>query len=155
MNAVAEAVKAPISRLATTDDLPTLVRMFQQFVASTQYARYVGQNPEHCTRMMAWMLEQPNCAIFVVGDDPIVGMLGITAVVQPFSGELVASELFWWLDPEHRGHGGWLLRRGERWATEQGARRMLMVAPSDKPRVAEMYRRLGYSPVECLFQRDL
>ncbi len=143
------------TRPATELDLPILVSMFQQFVASTQYAQYVGQNPEHCTAMIAHMLRMPDYAIFVVGDEPIVGMVGVMAFMQPFSGEIVASELFWWLDPEHRGHGGWLLRRAEKWARERGARRMSMMAPIDKPRVAETYLKLGYREVERVFQRDL
>ena len=151
---------APVSRVATSADVPRLVEMFQRFVASSQYANYVGQSPSHCTAMIESMMAQGEDSplayqIFVVGDDPIVGMLGVMVCVQPFSGETVASELFWWLDPEYRGHGGWLLRRAEKWAQSKGAVRMSMMAPIDKPRVAETYMKLGYAEVERVFSKDL
>ncbi len=144
-----------VSRRATADDLPTLVAMFQQFVASTQYAKYVGQDAVYCTGAIADLINSCTSAVFVVGDDPIFGMLGVSVFVQPFSGEIVASEHFWWLDPEHRGHGPWLLRRAERWAKTLGATRMTMMAPIDKPDVATIYGKLGYNEVERIFQRDL
>lgn len=153
MSVLADTV--PVTRQAMASDAEAIVRMFQQFVSSTQYARYVGSNPASCAQMIKRMLESDDAAIFVVGDDPIIGMLGVMVFVQPFSGEIVASELFWWLDPAHRGHGGWLLRRAEKWARTHGARRMSMMAPADKERVAMIYRAFGYSEVEHVYQRDL
>jgi GNAT superfamily N-acetyltransferase len=130
--------------------------MFAEFVASTQYARYVGNDPRHSALMMECLISAENCALFVVdAEDGVIGMLGLMVFVQPFSGETVASELFWWLDPQHRGHGVWLLRRGEKWAKDRGATRMSMMAPIDKPRVAAIYSAVGYTEVERVFQRDL
>ena len=40
-----------------------------------------------------------------------------------------ARELFWWLHPEERGAGGWLLRRAEKWALAYGAASLQMIAP--------------------------
>lgn len=143
-------------RLATVDDVPRLAAMFAEFVASTQYAKYVGNDPAHSAKMMTRMIGSDDCAVFVVdAESGIVGMVGAMIFVQPFSGELVASELFWWLDPQHRGHGVWLLRRAESWARGHGATRMSMMAPIDKPRVADIYKAVGYSEVERVFQRDL
>lgn len=130
--------------------------MFAQFVASTQYAQYVGNDPTFSAQAMTALLLNDDAAIFVVdADDAVIGMLGLLCFQQPFSGELVATELFWWLDPDHRGHGGWLLKRGEKWAKSKGASRLTMMAPIDKPRVAETYQALGYAPVETVFSRSL
>ncbi len=143
-------------RLATSADVPRLQAMFAEFVASTQYAKYVGNDAAYASAMMDRMIHSEGCDIFVVSeDDDVIGMLGLMVFQQPFSGETVASELFWWLDPKHRGHGGWLLKRGEKWAREKGALRMTMMAPIDKPRVAETYERLGYTAIETVFSRNL
>ncbi len=150
------APAAPMIREATEMDLSRVVAMFAEFVSSTQYARYVGNDPAYSVRMMERIIADEDKALFVVdSEDGVIGMLGVMTFIQPFSGELVASELFWWLDPKHRGHGVWLLRRGESWARGHGARRMSMMAPSDKPRVGEIYNAIGYAEVERVFQRDL
>ncbi len=154
MAAIAEAATY---REATADDLPRVVAMFAEFVATSQYRHYVGNDPRHSAAMIQTLIDDPDRALFVVDDAEVgvIGMLGLLIFTQPFSGERVASELFWWLDPAHRGHGGWLLKRGESWARAHGAIRMSMMAPVDKPRVAETYEKLGYAEVERIFQRDL
>ena len=148
---------ATVIRRATLDDLQRVVGMFAEFVSSSQYARYVGNDSAHATKMMTRIIEGADCALFVAdsSDNGVIGMLGVMAFIQPFSGELVASELFWWLDPKHRGNGVWLLRRAENWAREYGAKRLSMMAPIDKQRVAEIYSAIGYQEVERVFQRDL
>lgn len=145
-----------VIREAGTDDLPCVVAMFGQFVATSQYRQYVGNDPSFAATMMETLIESPERALFVVDSEVgVIGMLGVMVFIQPFSGESVASELFWWLDPAHRGHGGWLLKRAEKWARDHGATRLSMMAPVDKPRVAETYLALGYSEIERVFQKDL
>lgn len=152
---------SPVIREALQSDVPRIVAMFGEFVASTQYAQYVGNDPTFCEQAMIRFMQSDDAALFVVdsGDGlvghSVIGMLGMMCFQQPFSGETVASELFWWLDPNHRGHGGWLLKRGEKWARAKGATRINMMAPIDKPRVAETYAALGYSACETVFQKDL
>lgn len=147
---------APAIREARPEDLPRIVAMFAEFVSSTQYARYVGNDPVHSAAMMERLITDEGKALFVVdSEDGVIGMLGVMVFTQPFSGETIASELFWWLDPKHRGHGVWLLRRAENWARSKGAARMNMMAPADKPRVAEIYEAIGYSYVERVYSRDL
>ncbi len=145
-----------IYRQAHEPDVARVVAMFQEFVATTQYRQYVGNDPKYAEAMITTLVTDPDRALFVVDSEfGVVGMLGLLIFTQPFSGERVASELFWWLDPNHRGHGGWLLKRGEMWARDHGAIRMSMMAPVDKPRVAETYEKLGYAEVERVYQRDL
>lgn len=143
-------------RRASIEDVPTLVAMFTQFVATSRYAQYIGNDARWSERAIAAMIARDDCAIYVAErDGAVIGMLGVSVFTQPFSGECVATEHFWWLDEAHRGRGPWLLRRAERWARECGATRITMMAPADKPRVAEIYRRMGYAEVEHIYQRDL
>jgi RimJ/RimL family protein N-acetyltransferase len=151
------AVAGPsMSRAATETDLPALLAMFETFVTSQAFANYTGHNPAQAEKLMRFLMENPAGAVFVTErDGVVVGMLGVTAFPHPMSAELVAQEVFWWLDPAHRGSGGWLLKRAERWARSLGARRMQMMAPAENARVAETYTRLGYDRIEIVFQKDL
>ena len=85
----------------------------------------------------------------------VVGMIGLAVLPHFMSGELVASELFWWVEPEaRRGTGGVrLLRRAESWARSTQAVRMQMIAPT--AHVAKFYQALGYVPMEVAYQGSL
>lgn len=137
-------------------DVAVLVSMLRDFVTSTKYRKYVGQSAESLRAFIESLIDNPSAAIFVAEKDAhVIGMLGVLGYVHPMSGEKCAGELFWWLDPNHRGAGGWLLRRAEQWAREYGAGSMQMIAPADNARVAEMYQRLGYEAVETAYHRTL
>lgn len=83
----------------------------------------------------------------------LTGMLGFILHNHFISGEIFAGEVFWWVEPEHRGDGVRLLREAERRAKAGGARHLQMIAPSAK--VAEFYGRTGYDFVESTFQKAL
>ena len=152
---IATATKI-IYREATTDDLPRLTAMLREFVTSTKYRKFVGASDAHLETFLFSLLGQIDRRIFVAEKhDAVIGMIGVLAYVHPMSGELCAGELFWWLDPQHRGAGGWLLRRAENWARDSGAKSLQMIAPSDAPHVGAMYERLGYERVETAYQRTL
>jgi GNAT superfamily N-acetyltransferase len=92
--------------------------------------------------------------VFVADQDgELAGMLGMVVYRHPISDEVFASEVFWWVEPEHRGCGVRLLKAAERWAQRHGATQLQMIAPT--PQVAQLYQRLGYSEVETLYQRAL
>lgn len=146
----------PMFREAVVDDVPQLQAMFLEFVASTQYARYVGQDGARAAAFLEQLIANPDGVILVaVRDELVIGMLGLLVYAHPMSGERVATEAFWWLDPRQRGWGVWLLRRGERWARGRGARRLSLMAPADNDRVMDVYEALGYEAVEITYQRDL
>lgn len=143
-------------REATQGDVPRLQAMFAEFVRSTQYARYVGNDPEYSSGLLERLIANDDGAIFVAERNGLViGMLGLYVFQHPMSGRFVATEAFWWLDPAHRGSGVFLLRRGERWARAKGAHTLSLMAPADKPRVAEIYEAIGYERVEITFQKNL
>jgi len=139
-------------REAVAEDVPRLVTMLRTFVTSTKYRKFVGASDAHLETFLTSLIGQIDRRVFVAEkNDAVVGMIGVLAYVHPMSGELCAGELFWWLDPEQRGAGGFLLRRAEKWARSVGAVSLQMIAPADKPRVAAMYERLGYEHVESMY----
>lgn len=143
-------------REAVLADVPALVAMLRQFIGSADYGHYLADNAAAAERLITRMVTSDTMRVFVVTlPTAVVGMLGVTLYAHPMSDEVMASEVFWWLDPAHRGNGVWLLRRAERWARSCGAVRMQMMHPVSKPRVGEIYEAVGYSRLEVSYQKDL
>lgn len=141
-------------RRATLEDVPRLIEMGQRFVKETEYTGMVEATPEKIAQTVTAMLDSPANVVFVsAAGDSLTGMLLAVVYEHPFSGDLIGSELVWWVEPEVRGEGLRLLRATEKWARDAGATRMQMVAPNE--RVAALYRRLGYVAMETAFQRSL
>ena len=141
-------------RPATPDDVPALVTLGAQFHASTPYGALVPWNAAHVAAVTTALVAGERSTVLVAGRDGApVGMLALALYPHPVSGEVVASELVWFVAPAHRGVGVRLLRAGEAWAQAQGATVMQMVAPSED--VGQMYARLGYTPVETAWQRRM
>ncbi len=92
-------------------------------------------------------------------DKELVGGLGCMTVPDITTGELIAYEFFWYVDPSER-HGTWsirLVKRFKQWAKERGAIRYRMVhmlmkdeTPSTV-KLARVYESLGLRPVEVAY----
>lgn len=141
-------------RRAVEEDIPRLVEMGQRFMRETDYREHLSENPAQIALFLRNLLTCPDGAVFVSGSDAsLTGTIVLLRFVQPFSGEVIVSELAWWVDPEARGDGVRLLRTAEAWALEHGAIAMQMIAPT--PKVERFYERLGYARVEVAYQRRL
>ena len=141
-------------RRATPDDTGRLIEMGQRFVAETEYAGMIVVRPERLAATIAGVLAHPDGVILVSDTEGgVSGMIAMLVYDHPYSGERMAFEVVWWVDPEARGGGVRLLKAAEQWARERGSIAMQMVAPNEQ--VGALYRRLGYSPVETSFQRSL
>lgn len=139
-------------RLATEPDIPRLVEMGQRFRQETAYAKFLADNPEKMAELGRKLIAG-NGLLLAECDGGIFGMLGFIVYPHFISGEMMAGEVFWWVDPEHRGEGFKLLRHMEKMARLAGAKHMQMIAPTD--RVASFYERVGYSQVETTYQKSL
>lgn len=143
-------------REATLEDVPRLVAMGRRFLAETPYGEVLTESVERLTRLAEGLIANDTGIVFVfeVGDRP-VGMLGAVVVEHPLSGQRMATELFWWVEPEYRrgGAGLLLMERAEAWATAAGAEALQMVAPNAQ--VARVYAARGYTLREQVFQRSL
>jgi GNAT superfamily N-acetyltransferase len=93
--------------------------------------------------------------IVVVGNHKAVGMIGLITFLHPLSGETYATEMIWWVEPNYRksGAGIRLLRAAERWAKDQGAVALQMIAPT--PEVGQIYAATGFEQIETLYQKAL
>lgn len=143
-------------REATRADVPALAAMGARFVTETEYARHLALNPVAITQVLEHLIASPTGTVLVAErDGALIAMLGLAHYPHPMSGEPVASELFWWCNPDARGGGAAirLLKHGEAWARTAGARRLLFVAPNAA--VGALYARLGYEAIEVTYQRSL
>jgi GNAT superfamily N-acetyltransferase len=135
-------------------DVPRMVEMGTRFVTETSYNSRMTVNPEQMAETAHMLIENPAGAVFVSEQaGEVVGMIGLLQFQHPISGESTVSELFWWVEPEHRGHGVRLLKRAERWARSIGAERLHMIAPTSQ--VGALYEALGYELLETAYQRAL
>lgn len=141
-------------RDATAADIPRLVEMGTRFLTETVYSGKVPVNPPAMTRTLELLLASDLGALFVSDVGGVVtGMIGLLVFEHPITGARTAQELFWWVEPEHRGHGVRLLARGEQWAVAAGAERLHMIAPT--PAVGHLYERLGYDFLESAYQKAI
>lgn len=128
--------------------------MGRRFIESSHYRAIVPDNPDQLRTTAAGLITSESG--FVAVDDrdgTLVGMIGILLFPHHLSGERIAGEVFWWVEPERRGGGVRLMKRAEAWAKDHGAVRMQMIAPSAP--VGALYARLGYAPVEIAYERAL
>lgn len=139
-------------RFATTEDIPRCVEMGQRFHAETDYKNQVTIEPDALHKLGEQLVAKNGLLVSERGGQ-LVGMIGFVLFPHFFSGEMVAGEVFWWVDPEHRGEGPKLMKEAERHAREAGAKRMQMIAPNE--RVGTLYERCGYSFVETAYQKAL
>jgi GNAT superfamily N-acetyltransferase len=136
-------------------DIDVLVEMGREFHASSEYAQVFKFNEDALrATMMSLIVSDFGDILVSTVDGTITGMIGLVVFAHPLCGDLTATELFWWVDPHHRGPSGVrLLRQAENWARERGATKLTMIAPN--PRVELLYRKLGYGKVETSYALDL
>lgn len=140
-------------RLATVADLDALVAMSAHFIAAI-YPTDMPFNPAQVRTLAAQLIGSPDSAIYLAEKAGlVVGMLALTAYAHPMSGERIATEVCWWVEPAHRGVGVRLFDAAQTWAREQGAVVFQMIAPS--PEVARFYERMGLHFIETTYQQRL
>jgi GNAT superfamily N-acetyltransferase len=64
-------------------------------------------------------------------------------------------ELFWWVEPEQRGHGLKLLKALEEWARDRGAQSFQMGGMRALKNLDNIYKRVGYEPSESIYRKKL
>lgn len=145
-------------RPATPDDISDIVRMGRHFWSQT-FFKEVPYCPDSITYQCHLMMEHKLLLIGEI-DSKVVGSVGALAV--PLYGNLsvlVASELFWYVEPEYRnsGIGKMMLEGIEAAARARGVHTFSMMAlESVEPeKAAKMYQRLGYEPTERAFSKRL
>lgn len=139
-------------RSAIASDIPRMVEMGRRFRSESSYSEFLADNPERMTLLGRQLLAADGLLVSEK-DGKLIGMLGFIIHSHFISGELVAGEVFWWMEPEHRGEGLKLVDEAKRRARLAGAVSLDMIAPNE--RVARFYRRLGYQWMESTHRIQL
>lgn len=144
-------------RPATVDDLPTLLRMAESFVAETSYRGKLRPDSTAVLNLVNGLMAHGLMLIAYDGLGACSGMLGAMHHINPMTGESTANELAFWLDPGLRsfGYASALLTEFEAWAASKGATVWQLSAPAGPQgeRVGRLYGRRGYEPLETTYQR--
>lgn len=141
-------------RPAVIADVPRIVEMGLTFLRESSYRSVFLENAQQVAALAERLIGSENGDVLLVQDrETIVGMIGMIAFEHFISGQRTASEVVYWVDASSRGCGVRLLRAAEAWAKAHGATLMQMISPTE--RVDTLYARLGYAPVERIFQRSL
>lgn len=135
-------------REAVRADIPHLVVMGLRFIRSTGYKGQLGEDPDALFDFMMRLIDADTAAILVTASDQSgpYGMIGVHIFQHPMSHEIFGNELFWWVEPGHRGDGLKLLHAGEDWMLSAGAHKIEATAPDD--RTGKALERLGYKKFE-------
>lgn len=139
-------------RTATASDVPRLIEMGERFRSSSTYRKYLAGNSEQMRRFAEKIIDGDGLLVSE-RSGKIVSMLGFVVFPHFMSGETTGGEVFWWVEPEHRGEGLKLLRAAEKCARSVGAKRFQMIAPSED--VEKLYELMGYEYVESTYQKML
>ena len=145
-------------RLATTDDIPSLLDLFDRFHAYAGADKGLPYDRESMADYVTIMLHVTTSAIFVIEEGgKIVG--SICGLLHPWYGDMrvrMVMENWFWVDP-----GSNRARELEDaitcWAKENGASRLIMVsiASEREEAVKRYYRMRGYSYLESHFIKEI
>jgi hypothetical protein len=143
-----------IIREATAQDIPRIVELGYEFLSLGPYKGQLEENPLQALKSTADFLALPSVKILVAEEAAICGVFAMMVYTHPFSGQLTAVELIWYVDAENRGRASMeLLWAAERMAHEMGAKWFQLTSPSAE--VGKIYERLKYKPIETSYQAKL
>jgi hypothetical protein len=139
-------------RLATANDEEAILAMAQEFISFSPYADFASTTDDELRATIKWCMS--NATIFVAENGgTLIGML--VAVIAPMwyaPTALVASEMAWWINTEHRRGTAAirLVQAFENWARENGAIAVCMsnLQVDNANAVCGMLNRMGYNRTE-------
>jgi GNAT superfamily N-acetyltransferase len=143
-------------REATVEDFPRMESCAREFFSQSRFLK--GFDPGVFASTWAGLLASGAGAIFLLEDEnEIHGALGGVAYPDPHTGDLLATEFFWFVSAGHRGQGLRLLKTFETWARAKGCRQIRMAHLVDlmPEKLEAVYKRLGYAPAEVLYVKEL
>ena len=148
-------------RLPTKDDVGAVLVMLIAFHENSPY-KHIPLKVDRLIDMVHKVIESDgtkNVIIMYTSDDVPVGLLVGQAAPFALTGALIASELSWWVDPQHRGGPAAkeLLEAYEYWAKQVGCKYIQTVALNNEslPVLTRFYERKGYAKLETCFMKEL
>lgn len=154
--AMPQWVRSTGVRRAIHADIPALLRMGRAFFEESGFEAESSYDEASVTATLTHLLDGGGAVFIAEKNGRAVGIAAALAYPFYFNTNCRAGqELFWWLDPAHRGGvlGVRMLKAMEKWARDEGCHTFMMISlPSltESP-AAKLYARMGYRPSECNF----
>ena len=146
-------------RKATREDLFDLAILGKQFVREAKENGYrLTFSQEKFTSSFFNVIDNLDYLLLVyeIEGEAVGFFLG--AVFEPlFSKDLLAVEMFWWVEEDYRGNRQslGLLKTFEDWAKEKGASEVSVSDLQGVKDLDKLYKRLGYTKSEVTYKKDL
>lgn len=144
-------------KLAERQDLSDVLRMARSFHEASPYSN-LEFSEARCIEMFERYLvgNKKEFVILLACDERPFGMIIGFANSLPFSLDLVATELAWWVDEDKRRTKDSLLlfKAYEDWAKRIGAKITQMAMLDDVTNLRKFYLKQGYSPAEQSFIKE-
>ena len=142
-----------VVRRAVVGDIPHMVMIGRRFIAESGYEkRGIHGNPNKLHESFERSISDDASGVFVVEcAGVIIGVASAVKFTTYFSDAPMSIELFWWVDPAHRG-GSAALRLMQAledwsWASGCAAFSMVDIVDIDGP-ATSIYERRGFDMVE-------
>ena len=143
-------------RTATVEDLGRVEQCARRFYASSRFLK--GFRLEVFEKTWTGILAADFGVLLLLEcGAEIVGAIGGVAYPDPNSGELLATEFFWFVEDGHRGRGLELYRRFEAWARERDCKQINMGHLADlmDEKHRRVYAHLGFEMAEYRWMKEL
>ena len=144
-----------IQRITSREGVKKIFSLAEQFTTASESALY---DPETMLTTWDYLLKNKlGVLITYTKKGKAVGVIGGIKHPDMTSGIMTATESFWFVDPEHRGIGLFLLKAFEDWAKEEGCKRILMMALLDSlpEKAIRIYQQAGYKPLEVTYIKEV
>lgn len=148
-----------IIRPATLGDVDAIVAMSQRFYDASDYPALYGPMAKESAAGLAIITMDTGVMLVAEEAGAVVGMVSLH--VEPFlfnpdSPKKTASELVWWIEPEHRGGmlAARLLKAVNAACDAIGAIPRMATLAGSPPQAGALLQRMGYTPTETYYTRE-
>lgn len=147
-------------KLATLADLQSYSQLTRSFYEESPFYPSVSYNPTLVEDLLHVAVEsnyEKVLVLLLVDNSTPVGLLIGYATTTPFSHDLIASELAWYVSPNYRGQRKALdlVYAYEEWAKRIGCKHISMSLLTTLTDATKLYERLGYKKTEISFMKEL
>lgn len=145
-------------RIARDEDIPILLSFAKHFHTASNY-KALPFNTSKGIEFLRLAIKSPQYVVLValIEDNPIGFLVG--TVNEPvFSSRLIAMELGWWIEPQHRHTraSALIYSAYEDWAKRVGADCIQgAYLPGVSPELDQFYKKRGYLQVESSYLKIL
>jgi GNAT superfamily N-acetyltransferase len=145
-----------IVRRATDADYEQLDALAKKFFVEGQMKGEIGEDTFSTGLRKYVDMDVATCFTLVDGS-VVKGMIGGMVTIDFVTQDLVCTEMFWYVDPDHRRQGIKLHRALEIEAKNRGCARIYMVhlAKLNANKMEKYYLRCGYEPQEVFYTKPL